>query len=159
MNTVYTHFLTSVVSSLKRTPSIQTESSIDLSKKQSIRLATVSPFFKLYHLVVAPQKPPHHFCLSHRYHSLLNPGLHELDPLFRKVTLENDRLKSLARDLKFHHDPVGTYFSFFQGLVPFITLSSTPKHGNHEATTNWRRRFCYYIHPSLLSSKLIEWSL
>ncbi|EKM74949.1 hypothetical protein AGABI1DRAFT_116635 [Agaricus bisporus var. burnettii JB137-S8] len=33
-------------------------------------------------------------------------GLHELDPLFRKVTLENDRLKSLARDLKFHHDPV-----------------------------------------------------
>jgi hypothetical protein len=43
---------------------------------------------------------------------LLNPGLHELDPLFRKVTLENDRLKSLVRDLKFHHDPVGTYFLF-----------------------------------------------
>ncbi|KAF9448201.1 phytanoyl-CoA dioxygenase [Macrolepiota fuliginosa MF-IS2] len=33
-------------------------------------------------------------------------ALHELDPLFRKFTLENDRLKSLVRDLKFHHDPV-----------------------------------------------------
>ncbi|THH15044.1 hypothetical protein EW146_g5372 [Bondarzewia mesenterica] len=33
-------------------------------------------------------------------------GLHELDPLFRKVTLQNDKLKSLVRDLQFHHDPV-----------------------------------------------------
>ncbi|KAH8119327.1 phytanoyl-CoA dioxygenase [Phellopilus nigrolimitatus] len=33
-------------------------------------------------------------------------GLHELDPVFRKVTLENERLKSLVRDLKFHKDPV-----------------------------------------------------
>ncbi|KAF6763168.1 phytanoyl-CoA dioxygenase [Ephemerocybe angulata] len=33
-------------------------------------------------------------------------GLHELDPAFRRVTLENDRLRSLVRDLKFHHDPV-----------------------------------------------------
>ncbi|KAI3618843.1 hypothetical protein WG66_000532 [Moniliophthora roreri] len=33
-------------------------------------------------------------------------GLHELDPLFRKVTLENERLKALVRDLKFHVDPV-----------------------------------------------------
>ncbi|KAF5351648.1 hypothetical protein D9756_007736 [Leucocoprinus leucothites] len=33
-------------------------------------------------------------------------ALHELDPLFRKITLENDRLKSLVRDLKFHRDPV-----------------------------------------------------
>lgn len=34
-------------------------------------------------------------------------ALHELDPVFRKVTLENERLKSLVRDLKFHRDPVG----------------------------------------------------
>ena len=34
-------------------------------------------------------------------------ALHELDPVFRRVTLENDRLKALARDLRFHHDPLG----------------------------------------------------
>ncbi|KAL0574705.1 hypothetical protein V5O48_007263 [Marasmius crinis-equi] len=33
-------------------------------------------------------------------------GLHELDPLFRRVTLENERLKALVRDLRFHVDPV-----------------------------------------------------
>ncbi|RXW22026.1 hypothetical protein EST38_g3852 [Candolleomyces aberdarensis] len=33
-------------------------------------------------------------------------GLHELDPAFRRVTLENERLRSIVRDLKFHHDPV-----------------------------------------------------
>jgi len=33
-------------------------------------------------------------------------GLHELDPAFRKVTLENERLRALVRDLKFHRDPV-----------------------------------------------------
>ena len=27
--------------------------------------------------------------------------------MFRKVTLENERLRALVRDLKFHHDPVG----------------------------------------------------
>ncbi|KAF4620681.1 hypothetical protein D9613_000217 [Agrocybe pediades] len=33
-------------------------------------------------------------------------ALHELDPAFRKVTLENERLRALVRDLKFHRDPV-----------------------------------------------------
>ncbi|KAF8971171.1 phytanoyl-CoA dioxygenase [Flammula alnicola] len=33
-------------------------------------------------------------------------ALHELDPTFRKVTLENERLRDLVRDLKFHKDPV-----------------------------------------------------
>jgi len=33
-------------------------------------------------------------------------ALHELDPAFRKVTLENQRLKDLVTDLKFHKDPV-----------------------------------------------------
>jgi len=32
-------------------------------------------------------------------------ALHELDPTFRRVTLKNERLKLLARDLKFHKDP------------------------------------------------------
>jgi phytanoyl-CoA hydroxylase len=35
------------------------------------------------------------------------PALHELDPIFRKVTLENENLRKLVRDLKYHHDPVG----------------------------------------------------
>lgn len=39
-------------------------------------------------------------------------ALHELDPVFRKVTLENDRLQALVRDLKFHKDPVGTFFDY-----------------------------------------------
>lgn len=38
-------------------------------------------------------------------------ALHELDPAFRKVTLENDRLQALVRDLKFHQDPVGMGFN------------------------------------------------
>lgn len=34
-------------------------------------------------------------------------ALHVLDPIFRGVTLENDKLKAVVRDLRFHHDPVG----------------------------------------------------
>jgi phytanoyl-CoA hydroxylase len=34
-------------------------------------------------------------------------GLHELDPVFRRATLQNEKLRSLVRDLRFHHDPVG----------------------------------------------------
>ncbi|KAH8083794.1 phytanoyl-CoA dioxygenase [Cristinia sonorae] len=33
-------------------------------------------------------------------------GLHELDPVFREATLGNPAIKAVARDLKFHHDPV-----------------------------------------------------
>ncbi|KAJ3487446.1 hypothetical protein NLI96_g3524 [Meripilus lineatus] len=33
-------------------------------------------------------------------------ALHELDPAFRAVTLENDNIRSIVRDVKFHHDPV-----------------------------------------------------
>jgi len=32
-------------------------------------------------------------------------ALHELDPVFRKATLDNERLISIARDLKFHQAP------------------------------------------------------
>ncbi|KAI0727989.1 phytanoyl-CoA dioxygenase [Fomitopsis betulina] len=33
-------------------------------------------------------------------------GLHELDPAFRRVTLENQAMKAVVRDLQVHHDPV-----------------------------------------------------
>ncbi|KAJ6593868.1 phytanoyl-CoA dioxygenase [Mycena capillaripes] len=33
-------------------------------------------------------------------------ALHELDPAFRKITLENDRMRELVRDFQFHRDPV-----------------------------------------------------
>ncbi|KIO22687.1 hypothetical protein M407DRAFT_27794 [Tulasnella calospora MUT 4182] len=34
-------------------------------------------------------------------------ALHELDPTFRRISLQNERLKALARDLQFHKDPAG----------------------------------------------------
>ena len=37
------------------------------------------------------------------------PGLHQLDPVFRRATLQNEKLRSLVRDLRFHYDPVGMY--------------------------------------------------
>lgn len=33
-------------------------------------------------------------------------ALHELDPVFRKVTLENEKIRAVARDLAYHKDPV-----------------------------------------------------
>jgi len=33
-------------------------------------------------------------------------ALHEMDPAFKKVTLRNERIKSVVRDLRFHKDPV-----------------------------------------------------
>jgi len=51
-------------------------------------------------------------------------ALHELDPVFRKVTLENEKVRALVRDLRFHHDPVAlqsmviTKQSHIGGAVP-----------------------------------------
>jgi len=51
-------------------------------------------------------------------------ALHELDPVFRKVTLENERVRALVRDLRFHRDPVAlqsmviTKQSHIGGAVP-----------------------------------------
>lgn len=39
-------------------------------------------------------------------------GLHELDPAFRRVTLENQAMKAVVRDLQVHHDPVGKHACF-----------------------------------------------
>lgn len=33
-------------------------------------------------------------------------ALHQLDPVFRRITLENERMRAVVRDLKFHHNPV-----------------------------------------------------
>ncbi|KAG1866684.1 hypothetical protein F4604DRAFT_1778278 [Suillus subluteus] len=55
-------------------------------------------------------------------------ALHELDPVFRNVTLENDRLKALVRDLRFHHDPVA-----LQSMVIFKqsqTGGAVPEHND-----------------------------
>ena len=41
--------------------------------------------------------------------------MHELDPVFRRVTLQNPRLKQLAKDLAIHKDPRGASRYF---LVP-----------------------------------------
>jgi phytanoyl-CoA hydroxylase len=39
----------------------------------------------------------------------LSKGLHELDPIFHRFTMENEKLKQLARDLAFHQDPQGQF--------------------------------------------------
>ncbi|KAG0703248.1 hypothetical protein DFH29DRAFT_917852 [Suillus ampliporus] len=55
-------------------------------------------------------------------------ALHELDPVFRNVTLENDRLRALVRDLRFHHDPVA-----LQSMVIFKqsqTGGAVPEHND-----------------------------
>ena len=53
----------------------------------------------------------------------LSLGLHELDPVFRKVTLENERLKSLVRDLQFHKDPVGSSYLIHFHEFPFLNTA------------------------------------
>ena len=52
-------------------------------------------------------------------------ALHELDPAFRKVTLENERIRAVAQDLQFHHDPVGRYRYplNFQALTAYTRLA------------------------------------
>ncbi|KDQ57597.1 hypothetical protein JAAARDRAFT_58186 [Jaapia argillacea MUCL 33604] len=43
---------------------------------------------------------------KHQAVNKIGHALHELDPVFRAATLENQRIKAVARDLKFHHDPL-----------------------------------------------------
>ncbi|KAG8962028.1 hypothetical protein FRC03_004667 [Tulasnella sp. 419] len=55
-------------------------------------------------------------------------ALHELDPVFRRVTLHDDRLRSIARDLKFHKDP-----AVLQSMVIFKQPKiggSVPEHND-----------------------------
>lgn len=66
-------------------------------------------------------------------------ALHELDPLFHKVTMQNARLKALVRDLKFHRDPVGTYEGVMIAITHgHISSASTAVNGNNQANSNRR---------------------
>ncbi len=69
-------------------------------------------------------------------------ALHELDPAFRKVTLENERLRQLVRDLNFHRDPVGerraNHYMFF--VMSYIYLISPAVDDHNETAGDWRRR-------------------
>ncbi|KAG9220527.1 hypothetical protein CCMSSC00406_0003983 [Pleurotus cornucopiae] len=52
-------------------------------------------------------------------------ALHELDPAFHRVTLENPRLRALVRDLGFHKDPVVPEHNDSTFLVsPFFPIPS-----------------------------------
>ncbi|PSS37856.1 hypothetical protein PHLCEN_2v324 [Hermanssonia centrifuga] len=73
-----------------------------------------------------------------------NEGLHELDPVFRAVTLENPSMRAVARDLRFHHDPYTNPPSALGFWIPLEkctpengALSFLP--GSHRATTITKR--------------------
>ncbi len=44
---------------------------------------------------------------KHRSVNKIGHALCQLDPVFRGTTLENDKIKALARDLEYHRDPRG----------------------------------------------------
>lgn len=67
-------------------------------------------------------------------------ALHELDPEFRRVTLENDKIKTLVRELGFHHDPVA-----LQSMVIF----KQPKIGG-EVPEHTDSTFLYTDPPTAL---------
>ncbi|TFY80982.1 hypothetical protein EWM64_g3029 [Hericium alpestre] len=67
-------------------------------------------------------------------------ALHELDPVFRKVTLEEEKLKSVVRDLRFHHDPVA-----LQSMVIFKQPEIGGEVPEHNDST-----FLYTSPPSAL---------
>lgn len=71
-------------------------------------------------------------------------ALHELDPLFRRITLKNDHLKSLARDLQFHKEPLGPSSSPFRPNLPIDSMTSGPsltEHADIQATSDWWQRY------------------
>jgi hypothetical protein len=79
---------------LKRRPLTSRETLHVKSRGLSTRLVMVSFFSR-------PCSCP----ASLRLHDF--PALHELDPVFQRVTLRNEKLRNLVRDLRFHHDPLG----------------------------------------------------
>lgn len=67
-------------------------------------------------------------------------ALHELDPAFRKVTLENEKMRAVVRDLKFHHNPVA-----LQSMVIFKQPQIGGEVSEHNDST-----FLYTNPPSAL---------
>lgn len=51
-------------------------------------------------------------------------ALHELDPIFRRVTLQNERMKAVARDLAFHRYPLGKLSTLYRNILILIYDSS-----------------------------------
>ncbi|KAJ7218097.1 phytanoyl-CoA dioxygenase, partial [Mycena pura] len=68
-------------------------------------------------------------------------GLHELDLAFRRVTLENERMRELVRDLQFHRDPVA-----LQSMV----ITKQPQIGTINLYITASRTFLYTDPPSAL---------
>ncbi|KAF7315407.1 Phytanoyl-CoA dioxygenase [Mycena indigotica] len=67
-------------------------------------------------------------------------ALHELDPIFRKVTLENERMRTVVRDLGFHKDPLA-----LQSMV----ITKQPRIGGEVGEHN-DSTFLYTNPPSAL---------
>ncbi|KAG8911043.1 hypothetical protein FRC01_005965 [Tulasnella sp. 417] len=67
-------------------------------------------------------------------------ALHELDPTFRRISLQNERLKALAKDLQFHKDP-----AVLQSMLIFKQPEIGGKVGEHNDST-----FLYTDPPSAL---------
>ncbi|KAG8939585.1 hypothetical protein FRC04_006217 [Tulasnella sp. 424] len=67
-------------------------------------------------------------------------ALHELDPTFRRVSLQNEKLKALAKDLQFHKDP-----AVLQSMLIFKQPEIGGKVPEHNDST-----FLYTNPPSAL---------
>jgi hypothetical protein len=81
-----------------------------------------------------------HLLCEHICHAV-RPGLHELDPVYRKVTLENPAIKAVARDMKFHRDPVGASTAWPEGrIILKYGTSSSAIYDYLQATAHRRRR-------------------
>lgn len=76
-------------------------------------------------------------------------ALHELDPVFRNVTMENERIRAVVRDLKFHRDPVGKIYDSWGEFCLYNISISTPINANIQTTSNWRRRFVFYSNKKI----------
>jgi phytanoyl-CoA hydroxylase len=61
-------------------------------------------------------------------------ALHELDPVFRDVTLNNPKLRALAKDLRFHSNPLGTCIPLRFRIVSQCDLRSAAEYGHLQAT-------------------------
>lgn len=68
-------------------------------------------------------------------------GLHELDPVFQKFTMENEKLRQLARDVAFHQDPEGEARTWFYSIfwLNASSILSLAEHGHLQATRDWRQ--------------------
>ena len=73
-------------------------------------------------------------------------ALHELDPAFRKVTLQNERLRSLVRDLQFHKEPVGGCMIRSETYMAALTAQcSASVYGYYETNPYWRGRHVVFM--------------